>query len=57
MCLKWRERADEFLKSLSWDSVWDGMSRLIAGHLDSEETVPAGSHVLAQSRQENAARV
>lgn len=30
MCLKWRERADQFLKSLSWDSVWEGMNRLIA---------------------------
>ena len=31
MCLKWRERADEFLKSMSWDSVWGGMNRLIGG--------------------------
>ena len=26
MGLKWRERADEFLKGLSWDSVWGGMN-------------------------------
>ena len=31
MGLKWRERADEFLKSMSWDSVWGGMNRLIGG--------------------------
>jgi UDP-galactopyranose mutase len=34
MGLKWRERADEFLTSLSWDSVWEGMSRLIHGVLE-----------------------
>ena len=33
MGLKWRERADEFLKSISWDSVWGGMNRLISGVL------------------------
>jgi len=31
MTMKWRERADEFLKSCSWDSVWDGMNRLVTG--------------------------
>jgi UDP-galactopyranose mutase len=31
MGLKWRGRADEFLKSISWDSVWSGMNRLISG--------------------------
>ena len=31
MGLKWRERADEFLKGISWDSVWGGMNRLISG--------------------------
>src|SRR4051812_33607554 len=29
MSMKWRERADEFLKSCSWDSVWEGMNRLV----------------------------
>jgi UDP-galactopyranose mutase len=33
MCLKWRQRADEFLKSMSWDSVWGGMNLLIDGIL------------------------
>jgi hypothetical protein len=36
MCLKWRERADEFLKSISWDSVWGGMDRLISGVLNDQ---------------------
>jgi UDP-galactopyranose mutase len=33
MGFKWRERADEFLESLSWDSVWGVMNTLIAGAL------------------------
>jgi UDP-galactopyranose mutase len=33
MCLKWRGRADEFLNSMSWDSVWGGMNQLISGIL------------------------
>jgi UDP-galactopyranose mutase len=46
MSLKWRERADEFLKSLSWDSVWGRMNNLIDGVLKSEDgradlTIPA----------------
>jgi len=43
MCLKWRQRADEFLKSISWDSVWERMDQLIAG-------VAAGRR--AQNREE-----
>jgi len=57
MCLKWRARADEFLKSLSWDSVWGGMNHLIAGVLDSVGTMQTSSSTMAQSRQETAARV
>jgi UDP-galactopyranose mutase len=45
MGLKWRERADEFLKSLSWDSVWGGMNHLIAQVLDSEKRKPASTAV------------
>lgn len=33
MCLKWRERADEFLRGLTWDSVWAGMNRHILSSL------------------------
>jgi UDP-galactopyranose mutase len=29
MSLKWRERADAFLSTLSWDSTWRAMDRLI----------------------------
>ena len=43
MGLKWRERADEFLKSLSWDSVWGGMSHLIGQVLVSEQRKPASN--------------
>jgi len=31
MSMKWRQRADEFLKSSSWDSVWQRMDLLIRG--------------------------
>jgi len=30
MSFKWRERADAFLSSISWDSVWGDMNRLIS---------------------------
>lgn len=36
MCLKWRQRADEFLAGSSWDSVWKGMDHLITGVLAPE---------------------
>ena len=45
MGLKWRERADEFLQSMSWDSVWGGMSHLIAQALRSEEKKPVSRAV------------
>jgi len=46
MGLKWRERADEFLKSISWDSVWGGMNRLISGvRRDVPAVVPATQRV------------
>ena len=44
MCLKWRERADEFLKSLSWESVWSGMNNLIEGVLASRRTPASLPH-------------
>jgi glycosyltransferase involved in cell wall biosynthesis len=43
MGFKWRERADEFLKSLSWDSVWGGMNHLIAHVLNAEQRKPVSS--------------
>jgi glycosyltransferase involved in cell wall biosynthesis len=34
MCFKWRERADEFLQTMSWDSVWSSMNRCIHNVLE-----------------------
>ena len=48
MCLKWRERADQFLKSLSWDSVWESMNHLIA---EKQERAALGLAAAAQSRR------
>jgi len=51
MTMKWRERADEFLKSCSWDSVWDGMNRLVndvttgSGKEQAEKTLAARPEV------------
>jgi UDP-galactopyranose mutase len=56
MCLKWRERADEFLKTLSWDSVWNGMHRLI--HDSRSPKIPAArADSFAELAQETSARV
>lgn len=52
MSLKWRERADQFLGSLSWDSVWAGMNRLIMGRLQPQKTFTAGSAATAQAGPE-----
>ena len=41
MCLKWRERADEYLRGLSWDSVWGGMNELIDGLSAPVKRIPA----------------
>ena len=43
MSLKWRGRADEFLKTLSWDSVWNGMNGLIEKRMQPEAAFSAGS--------------
>lgn len=47
MSLKWRERADSFLSTLSWDSTWSAMNHLILsgiaerqGGLSSEPAPP-----------------
>lgn len=37
MSLKWRERADAFLQTLSWDSVWQDMNRLIYQQLEGRD--------------------
>jgi len=41
MGLKWRERADDFLQTMSWDSVWSGMSKLIESARKPEITATA----------------
>jgi UDP-galactopyranose mutase len=47
--MKWRERADKFLESLSWDSVWAGMDALIEDSLHSESR--STSTVAGQNEQ------
>lgn len=53
MCLKWRERADQFLETLSWESVWTGMNTQIANHL----CPPTSSAPFAAASQETTLRV
>ncbi len=48
MTMKWRERADEFLKSCSWDSVWDGMNRLVTDVASGSEKKKAAQSMLAR---------
>jgi len=48
MTMKWRERVDEYLKSCSWDSVFEGMNRLInnvAGAREKTKTASQSSMV------------
>jgi UDP-galactopyranose mutase len=46
LCLKWRERVDEFLKGISWDSVWERMDQLIQGSVQES----AGKSPVAMSQ-------
>ena len=48
MTMKWRELADEFLKSSSWDSVWEGMNRLITDVTSGNEKKQAAQSILAR---------
>ena len=54
MGMKWRERADDFLTTLSWDAVWEGMNRLICGVV---ETSAAVTTHLAPVAETEASRV
>jgi len=59
MCMKWRERADEFLRSLSWDSVWTRMNDLIENTVDSKKrrfaaVASAGQSQIAKTPKEAA---
>ena len=47
MCLKWRQRSDAFLESLSWDSVWEGMNR----HIETVLTPPVSKPAAKQHIQ------
>jgi UDP-galactopyranose mutase len=40
MGLKWRERADAFLETMSWDSVWSSMNMLVEKVLESRAPRP-----------------
>jgi glycosyltransferase involved in cell wall biosynthesis len=57
MCLKWRERADAFLQTLSWDSVWGGMNKLLMDVIEKHNSPATGPTRLSHSWQENSARV
>ncbi|MEP6538372.1 MAG: glycosyltransferase [Bryobacteraceae bacterium] len=52
MCMKWRERSDEFLKGLSWDSVWAGMNRLICEALPVEKALAPETVAVAELEPE-----
>jgi hypothetical protein len=47
MSLKWRERADAFLQTLSWDRTWEDMNGLIESAMAPVEEAPS---VMAASR-------
>lgn len=54
MGMKWRERADAFLETMSWDSVWSSMNQLVDKVLSSDQ--PRRDE-WAEQIQEGAARV
>jgi len=37
MGMKWRERADHFLRTLSWDKTWSAMNRLLTRVIDDRD--------------------
>ena len=40
MSMKWRQRSDEFLRTLSWDSAWTAMDQLITAVVKLAPNVP-----------------
>jgi UDP-galactopyranose mutase len=38
MGIKWRERADAFLQSMSWDSIWESMTSLLTVAIAAKKT-------------------
>jgi hypothetical protein len=57
MSLKWRERADDFLQTLSWDSTWASMNRLIETLLLAIERGEESAAPLRRNQQGEAAHV
>jgi len=41
MSMKWRERADGFLRTLSWERTWEQMNSLIEEIAEAEQVIPA----------------
>ncbi|MCU1338284.1 MAG: glycosyltransferase [Bryobacterales bacterium] len=57
MSLKWRERADDFLQTLSWDSTWASMNRLIETLLLAIERGEESAAPVRRNQQGEAAHV
>ena len=51
MSLKWRQRADEYLRTLSWDSVWCRMNTLLTDVPDREAEIMQAQTVQTQTVQ------
>lgn len=49
MGFKWRERADAYLKTMSWDRTWDTMNDLIDGVIESRTAARAEAPALTMS--------
>jgi UDP-galactopyranose mutase len=51
MGIKWRERADAFLQSMSWDSIWESMNSLLSATIAAKQMAerkhPKGADVLS----------
>jgi UDP-galactopyranose mutase len=54
MGLKWRERADEFLKSCSWDSVFSRMHQLIDESVSARIKIPSAAETVGYTGRERA---
>jgi len=54
LCLKWRERVDDFLKGISWDSVWGRMDQLIQSSVN--EAAGKSPAALAEAAMVSAAK-
>ena len=49
MSLKWRERADAFIQTLSWDDTWSSMNALIVNSLKEKQSADKYSSRVAKS--------